>query len=125
MSEATQPMAKPLCALEEIPDGAAKGFCLREPGWPMLEILVARAGERVFGYVNSCPHVGSPLDWAPDQFMDPAGEYLMCATHGALFQVEDGLCISGPCPGASLIALRLAVWDKVVHLLEDPRGPAA
>ncbi len=93
--------SRALCRLEEIEDGEAKGFTIDGDGEP-LEIFVVRQGGRVYGYVNSCPHVGTPLDWAPDRFMSEDGGYIQCSTHGALFQIEDGECIAGPCAGDSL-----------------------
>ena len=62
-----------------------------------------------------CPHVGSPLDWAPDRFIAFDGFHLLCGTHGALFRPEDGYCVSGPCAGASLerVMVRL-IEDEVV-----------
>ena len=85
---------KALCALADIEDGEARGFEVPGiEGGPL--ILVARQGGHVYGYVNSCPHLGAPMDWAPDKFMDPTGEYLRCATHGAMFVVETGHCVWG------------------------------
>ncbi len=49
-------------------------------------------------YRNSCPHMGSPLDWLPGQFFSEAGDQLVCHTHDARFNPADGACISGPCP---------------------------
>ncbi len=103
----TDPQTKPnqvgqvLCRLEEIPDGTAKGFDLGGDDEP-LEFLVVREGAHVFSYINVCPHTGSPLDWQPDDFMSEDGCNIMCHTHGALFEVEDGFCIAGPCAGDQL-----------------------
>ena len=41
--------------------------------------------------------------------MEKSGKYLMCHTHGALFQLSDGLCVAGPCNGASLQAVDITV----------------
>ena len=97
-----------LCRLAEIEDGEGKGFVLGE-GLDQLDIVVLRAGERVFGYVNSCPHTGTPLEWIEDEFMSEDGGHVMCHTHGALFQVEDGYCIAGPCAGDRLTPISLEV----------------
>ena len=104
-----------LCALQDIADGQARGFCLGE-GSDRFELLVARRGEDVFAYVNACPHHGTPLDWRPDHFMSPDGTLLQCATHGARFRIEDGLCVYGPCVGKRLteLAARLEDGDVVV-----------
>ena len=77
---------------------------------------MARRGTAVHGYVNTCPHAGSPLDWVPDRFMSADGRHLLCATHGALFRVDDGFCIAGPCAGASLRPVAVTVRDGLVVL---------
>ncbi len=97
-----------LCRLDGIPDGTAKGFDLGSGDEP-LEIFVVRAGARAFAYVNVCPHTGSPLDWQPDDFMSEDGCSIMCHTHGALFEIEDGFCIAGPCAGDALTPVKVEV----------------
>tara|TARA_A100001037_G_C15125441_1_gene625919 strand:- start:456 stop:713 length:258 start_codon:yes stop_codon:yes gene_type:complete len=74
-------------------------------------MFVVRRGEDVFGYVNICPHARTPLDWTPDQFLTRDKTNLLCATHGAQFRIEDGFCVAGPCPGASLIPVPIAISD--------------
>ena len=90
-----------LCRLDDIEDGQAKGFTLGQ-GPEAREIFVVREGARAFGYVNSCPHLGTPLDWQGDRFILEDSGLIMCATHGALFETADGLCVDGPCVGKSL-----------------------
>ncbi|HYD30763.1 MAG TPA: Rieske (2Fe-2S) protein [Azospirillaceae bacterium] len=107
-----------LCRLEAIPDGQARGFTVGA-GAGKIIILVARRGGAVHGYVNSCPHVGAPLDWTPDRFMSPDGQYLMCAMHGALFLVEDGACVSGPCVGKLLTPVPVGLDDDHVVYHDD------
>lgn len=97
-----------LCALSDIPDGQAKGIEGGQ-GERTVKVLVARRGDRAFGYYNACPHVGVPLDWGDDRFMSLDGQHLQCGTHGALFRVEDGFCISGPCQGRRLRPLAVSV----------------
>ena len=106
MSEAAAPTGQAgagrvLCRLDDIEDGQAKGFTLG-PGPEAREIFVVREGARVFGYVNSCPHLGSPLDWQGDRFISLDSGLIMCATHGALFEIADGFCVDGPCVGQNL-----------------------
>ena len=104
------------CALSDITDGQAKGITLNNTG-DRLDVLVARRGASVFAYVNSCPHAGSPLDWQPDRFMSADGTMLQCATHGAQFGVEDGLCIRGPCVGQRLTKLETRIRGNQVAVL--------
>jgi nitrite reductase/ring-hydroxylating ferredoxin subunit len=100
--------ATTLCRLEEIEDGEARGFELGE-GAARRSILVVREGDTVYGYENFCPHLGTPLEFLPDDFMSEDGQHIVCATHGALFQIEDGYCVAGPCAGDALSAVAVAV----------------
>jgi mutator protein MutT len=52
-------------------------------------------------YRNVCPHVPIPLDRGGEPLMTEEG-FLACRNHGALFAVEDGFCVAGPCAGESL-----------------------
>ena len=116
-------MNRVLCRLDEIPDGEGRGFELDQEeaerlAGGALQIFVVRRGDRVFGYTNVCPHLTTPLDWVENQFMSLDKAQIMCATHGALFRIEDGYCIDGPCAGDSLKSLSLSVRDGAVALEE-------
>ena len=97
-----------LCRLDDIEDGQAKGFDLSE-GPDTREIFVVREDDTVFGYVNSCPHLGTPLNWQDDRFISDDSGLILCATHGALFEIADGACVSGPCAGQALEAVPVTV----------------
>lgn len=106
-----------LCQLTDIADGEAMGFVVTRNEAP-LRIFVARKGEQIFGYRNSCPHVGVPLDWNSDKFMSFDRMHLLCGTHGARFRVEDGYCVSGPCQGLRLrpVSVRLEAGRVIAAL---------
>jgi nitrite reductase/ring-hydroxylating ferredoxin subunit len=70
------------------------------------KLLAVRRDGVAYFYINRCPHRGIPLEWQPDQFLDDSASLIQCATHGALFLIENGECIAGPCAGQSLTALR-------------------
>jgi len=75
-----------------------------------------RRGAAVFAYHNRCPHTGVNLDWQPNQFLDLSNRYIQCATHGALFRLEDGFCLRGPCVGQYLQALRVVIEGEQVFI---------
>jgi len=108
-----------LCRLEEIPEGGARGFDLG-PAYEPREIFLLREGGRVYAYVNSCPHLGTPLEMVEDQFLNEDG-YILCTTHGALFEPRNGACIAGPCMGEYLSRAQIAVEaDGRILLLSLP-----
>ncbi len=37
--------------------------------------------------------------------MSDDAQYLLCHQHGALYRLDDGRCIAGPCAGENLAAL--------------------
>lgn len=106
-----------LCAFDELQENAGKGFELRLQD-AAAHIFAVRRGGRVYGYRNICPHRGTSLDWLPDRFMDPDGAHIQCATHGARFRVEDGVCIAGPCIGRGLQPVAITVRDGWVVLVD-------
>ncbi len=106
-----------LCRLADIPDGASRGFGPARGGFTGL--FAIRRGDAVFVYVNACPHVGAALDRAPDRFLTADGARIVCAAHGALFGIEDGVCVGGPCVGGRLEAVPARIVDGAVLVPED------
>lgn len=99
-----------LCRLDELPDPGSRGFSLTTDAG-LQDIFVVRRGDRAFAYLNHCPHTGSPLDWQPDQFLNLERTLIQCATHMALFRIEDGHCLAGPCAGQALTPLAVTLLD--------------
>ena len=106
--------ATPLCPLDQLPDNTARGFELRGQA-----IFVVRKNGKLYGYLNRCPHLGVQLQWLPDQFLDRDAELIQCSTHGALFLIEDGQCVAGPCSGQQLQPLSIEVRDATIYLIES------
>lgn len=92
--------------------GEEKGFAVRHGG-------------AVHAFVNRCPHMGTELDWQPGEFFEESGLYLVCSTHGAMFEPSTGFCVAGPCRGASLEPLQVRESDGEVLLLNDKSPPGA
>ncbi len=103
-------MSEVLCRVAEIPDGGVRCFTLARDGEP-LEIFVHRRGGAVVAYVNRCPHQGTPLDIIPGRVLTRDRRHFLCATHGAQFRLDDGLCVRGPCRGAALAPAPVRVRD--------------
>jgi len=97
-----------LAALDEIADGAARNFVLQMKAG-RFHGFVVRKGEKVFGYRDRCPHMGLPLAQQLDEYLSSGRELILCSWHGALFEIESGRCVGGPCAGA-----RLSVWPVTV-----------
>ena len=87
--------------MDELGPQGAKAFTFGA-GSERFALFVQCWNGAIFAYENACPHKRLPLDWRPGKFLAPEGKHLMCANHGALFRVDDGLCVAGPCMGERL-----------------------
>ncbi|MBN8927017.1 MAG: (2Fe-2S)-binding protein [Rhodospirillales bacterium 69-11] len=103
--------------LADIPDGGSAGY--PPPAGGFIGLLAVREGETLHVYVNSCPHIGVPLDWMPGRFLSADGRRIVCATHGAEFAIATGECLTGPCRGDFLEAVAIQIKDGVVYVPED------
>ncbi|MEX2963724.1 Rieske (2Fe-2S) protein [Microbulbifer sp. TYP-18] len=91
-----------LCGYGELSEGQSKGFSLGDTAADTANVFAVMKDGEVYVYKNRCPHRGIGLDWQPDQFLDAEGALIQCASHGALFLIESGQCIAGPCTGDAL-----------------------
>lgn len=86
---------KSLCRLEDIADGGAVSVDV-DSSTGGFSLVLLRRGPQVHAYHNECPHAGRRLDWAPGKFLVKDGT-IVCAAHGAVFDVGSGACLGGPC----------------------------
>lgn len=80
--------------------------------------FVVRWRGAVYAWLNQCRHVPVELDWNPGKFFDDSGLYLICATHGALYEPDSGVCVSGPCHGQRLFPIGVVERDGAIYLAE-------
>lgn len=89
-----------LCHSNDIANDSGMGFEVDG-----LQLFAIKKRGQVFVYHNRCPHLGLPLNWLPDQFLDIDKELIQCSSHGALFRIDNGQCVMGPCSGQYLRAI--------------------
>ena len=81
-------------------------------------LILHRDGGDVRAWLNICPHEGRRLDWSPGEFLRTKDGLLVCAVHGASFELGEGLCMAGPCRGEHLRAVAVEVRDGAVYLAD-------
>lgn len=97
-----------LCRLDDIPDGAARGFDPERSGRDTL--FAVRRGAVVHGWYDRCPHEGdTPLPYRRHGYLNRAGTRIVCYAHGAQFDIASGAGLAGPCLGQALSRAPLAV----------------
>ncbi|MEQ1591497.1 MAG: Rieske 2Fe-2S domain-containing protein [Thiobacillaceae bacterium] len=69
-------------------------------------------------FLNQCGHVPVELDWQEGEFFDDTRLYLICSTHGALYDPVSGRCISGRCAGRGLIPLPVNEHNGNIYLTQ-------
>ena len=107
------PAGVTLGPIDIIADGKARNFVL-EMKAGRFHGFVVRQGEAVHGYVDRCAHMALPLAQQLDDYLTPDGTLIACSWHGALYRIEDGVCVGGPCAGARLQRWPVAVRDGMI-----------
>ncbi len=80
-----------------------------------LPAFAVKHDGQVHAYLNQCAHVAMEMDWQAGQFFDFDAQYLMCATHGALYEPGTGLCIAGPCIGKHLKPVPIVFYNNTFY----------
>jgi len=102
-----------LCHLNDIDEGQSLGIDINDQ---QSFVVVKKYGE-IHAYINRCPHLGIRLEWQENKFLDSDGALIECSTHGALFEIDTGNCIVGPCRGDKLTPIELEITDGQVLAL--------
>ena len=108
-----------LLTIDRIQDGGFAECEATVDGNDAESLILHRQGDTVRAWLNVCPQAGRRLDWAPGQFLCSKEGLLVCAAHGASFELARGECVAGPCRGASLRAVAVAVREGGVYLADS------
>lgn len=91
---------------KNFPDQTARSFKTKVKG-RIFRGLVVRKNGRFYAYQNLCQHLPITLDLNDDKFFTHDKTHLQCHMHGAVYEIETGACVAGPCVGARLVSLEL------------------
>ena len=106
-----------LCDAGELAEGTSRGFDPTGTGRDTM-FIVRRAG--LHAWRNACPHWGgTSMAWRKDAFLNGDATRIVCAAHGALFDIATGVCTLGPCIGAKLERVEI-IESADGSLLVDP-----
>jgi nitrite reductase/ring-hydroxylating ferredoxin subunit len=115
------------------PQALCASSALEEKGRAILfDVLLYRQPARAFAlrfdgrvvaYLNRCVHVPTEMDWQAGEFLDSEHEFIICSTHGAVYEPLTGRCAGGPCGRGRLTMIDVEERDAQVWWLptEDIR----
>ena len=113
MPESHTPATIALCNSHDLAEGGlAVPFDVVYGGQTCRAFAVRFEGQ-AHAYLNRCSHVAMEMDYQPNHFFDASGRWLICATHGATYAPDTGVCSGGPCRGG-LVKISLSEADGVV-----------
>ncbi|GAB6069708.1 hypothetical protein JCM30760_08050 [Thiomicrorhabdus hydrogeniphila] len=75
-----------------------------------LVLIKYEDGVRCF--INNCPHQDVPLNEAYKIDVNPFEKTMKCSVHDAYFNIDDGLCIEGPCWDESLVSVAIKLDEN-------------
>jgi nitrite reductase/ring-hydroxylating ferredoxin subunit len=107
-----------IATLSDLKDGQTIKFEFHREGL-RIEAFVARFQGKILAYENLCRHLPLTLDYADNRFFSTDGKHFVCQTHGALYEPITGLCVRGPCAGASLKPLPIELRNDSIWLVTD------
>ncbi|WEJ63331.1 PfkB family carbohydrate kinase [Thiomicrorhabdus lithotrophica] len=104
----TSENSKPLTNIKQLSN--AKTMVVNSDSGQSLVLI--KYEDSVRCYVNNCPHQDVPLDEAYKIDVNPFEKTMKCSVHDAYFNIEDGLCIDGPCWDESLQSVPVKIDDS-------------
>lgn len=108
-----------LISLGDLPDGAVVSVQVENTKGRPVALVIFRRGQDYIVYENRCPHAGMAFN-ARGTFLISKDDHLVCAAHGAVFDVKSGTCLGGPGQGNNLSRLETTVQDDVLCLNDRP-----
>ena len=96
-----------LCRSDEIDEGEARAFA---PPDSRAKLFIVRRRGALFAYWDACPHYGdTPMAWRTHAYLNGSCDRIVCASHGAEFEIETGRCVLGAALGKSLSPVTIEV----------------
>ena len=106
-----------IAPVADVPREGSLRFTVRD-GFDREEAILLRLVDGVVALRNYCPH------WTDVRLDSGSGATVrdgevVCEKHGATFEKATGDCTHGPCEGATIERLAVAVVDGDVYLTDD------
>ena len=108
-----------ICEADALEEGGRGVRFELQRGGQKQQAFVVRFNGQPRAYFNQCGHVPVELDWQEGEFFDDSRLYLICSTHGALYDPSSGRCVGGRCAGRGLKPLHVEEHEGRIYLMDD------
>lgn len=107
-----------VCRESELEAGEVRSVSLGHDadGRPIQAMVLRDESGVVVAYRNLCRHLPVPLDGGTGELLSADGMHLVCGTHGAIYRLNDGYCVDGPCEGMALHGLSVHRRDGELYV---------
>ena len=75
-------------------------------------LILIRHEDGVRCYLNNCPHQDVPMNEAYKVDVNPFEKTIKCSVHDAWFNIDDGVCIEGPCWDEALESVAVKIDEN-------------
>ncbi|AZR81857.1 PfkB family carbohydrate kinase [Thiomicrospira sp. S5] len=75
-------------------------------------VVLIKYEDSIKAYENNCPHQDVPLNEAYKIDVNPFDKTMKCSVHDAFFNIEDGLCVEGPCINDELTTVAIEIDEQ-------------
>ena len=110
-----------LISKARLAEGSPYGFEVRSGARSFSGVVIRKNG-RYYAYENKCRHLSVTLDARDGDFLSCDRKYLQCHLHGALYEIETGACIGGPCVGSNLTKVDVVEVSELDIQVGRPLG---
>lgn len=108
-----------VAAVGEVPAETTYLFTVKETETgDEREAVLVRDDDEIHGWLNYCQHY-THIKIDKGSGAEMRNGEMICTNHGAYFESDSGFCNFGPCEGAYLPAVEIAVDDGSVYLTDE------
>ena len=107
-----------LCAADEIGEGEARAFGPFDK--TRRKAFVVRRNGRFYAWWDRCPHFDAPIAWRANQYLNAARDRIVCAAHGAEFEIETGVCVLGAALSSRLAPAPIEMTPEGILVFRRP-----
>ncbi len=108
-----------VASVDDVPEETTYLFTVRgTDSGDEHEAILVRADGELYAWLNYCQHY-THIRIDKGTGAEMRGDELICENHGAYFESDTGFCNFGPCEGAYLNDVQVAVEDGTVYLIDE------